>query len=64
MPPDLQEAFLFICHVLLNYDTNISNCTAIRNNSSRQELERTESLMKSVIGTSPKLFRPPCAETD
>ena len=47
-----------------NHSYSHPHCTTISDDSIRQELERTESLLKSIAGTSPKLFRPPYAETD
>jgi peptidoglycan/xylan/chitin deacetylase (PgdA/CDA1 family) len=47
-----------------NHSYSHPHCTNISEDSTRQELERTESLLKSITGTSPKLFRPPYVETD
>jgi peptidoglycan-N-acetylglucosamine deacetylase len=47
-----------------NHSYSHPHCTTISDDSIRQELELTESLLKSIAGTSPKLFRPPFAETD
>jgi peptidoglycan/xylan/chitin deacetylase (PgdA/CDA1 family) len=47
-----------------NHSYSHPHCITISDYSMRQELERTETLLKSIAGTSPKLFRPPFAETD
>jgi peptidoglycan/xylan/chitin deacetylase (PgdA/CDA1 family) len=47
-----------------NHSYSHPHCTTISNESIHQELERTESLLKNIAGFSPKLFRPPYAETD
>jgi len=47
-----------------NHSYSHPHCTTISDDSIRQELEQTESLLKSIAGTSPKLFRPPYVETD
>jgi peptidoglycan/xylan/chitin deacetylase (PgdA/CDA1 family) len=47
-----------------NHSYSHPHCTTISNDSIMQELEQTESLLKIIAGYSPKLFRPPYAETD
>ena len=47
-----------------NHSYSHPHCTTISNESIRQELERTESLLNAMSGLSPKLFRPPFAETN
>ncbi|MCX6120292.1 MAG: polysaccharide deacetylase family protein [Ignavibacteriales bacterium] len=47
-----------------NHSYSHPHCTTISDDSIRQELERTETLLKSIAGTSSKLFRPPYCETD
>ena len=47
-----------------NHSYSHPHCTAISDDKIKKELERTESLLKSIAKTSPKLFRPPYAETD
>jgi peptidoglycan/xylan/chitin deacetylase (PgdA/CDA1 family) len=47
-----------------NHSYSHPHCTTISDDSIRQELEQTETLLKSIAGTSPKLFRPPYSETD
>ena len=47
-----------------NHSYSHPHCTTISNESIRQELERTESLLNNISGLSPKLFRPPFAETN
>ena len=47
-----------------NHSYSHPHWTTISNDSIRQELERTESLLKNIAGYSPKLFRPPYAETN
>ena len=47
-----------------NHSYSHPHCTNISDDRIRQELERTESLLKSITGTSTKLFRPPYIETD
>jgi peptidoglycan/xylan/chitin deacetylase (PgdA/CDA1 family) len=47
-----------------NHSYSHPHCTCISDDSVRQELERTEFLLKSLSGTSSKLFRPPYAETN
>lgn len=47
-----------------NHSYSHPHFIGISDDSIRHELERTESLLKSLTGTSSKLFRPPYAETD
>jgi len=47
-----------------NHSYSHRHFTTIPDDSIKQELERTEFLLKSLVGTSPRLFRPPFAETD
>jgi peptidoglycan/xylan/chitin deacetylase (PgdA/CDA1 family) len=47
-----------------NHSYSHPHCAAISDDSIRQELSRTESLLIRTIGTSQKLFRPPYGETD
>jgi peptidoglycan/xylan/chitin deacetylase (PgdA/CDA1 family) len=47
-----------------NHSYSHPHCMAISDDSIRHELERTQSLLKSLVGNSPKLFRPPYGETD
>ena len=47
-----------------NHSYSHPHCTTISNDSIYQELEQTESLLNTIAGLSPKLFRPPYAETD
>jgi peptidoglycan/xylan/chitin deacetylase (PgdA/CDA1 family) len=47
-----------------NHSYSHPHCTTISDDSLRQEIERTETLLKSIGGTSSKLFRPPYSETD
>ena len=47
-----------------NHSYSHPHCTTISDDRIKQELEKTESLLKSIAGTSPKLFRPPYTETD
>ena len=47
-----------------NHSYSHPHCTSLSDDSIRHELERTESLLKHITGTSPKIFRPPYGETD
>ena len=47
-----------------NHSYSHPHCAAISDDSIRQELSRTESLLIRTTGTSQKLFRPPFGETD
>jgi peptidoglycan-N-acetylglucosamine deacetylase len=47
-----------------NHSYSHPHCSDISDDSIKGELERTESLLKSVTGISSKLFRPPFAETN
>jgi peptidoglycan/xylan/chitin deacetylase (PgdA/CDA1 family) len=47
-----------------NHSYSHPHCITISEDSLKQELERTESLLRSIAGTSLKLFRPPYGETD
>ncbi len=47
-----------------NHSYSHPHCITISEDSLRQELERTESLLRNIAGISPKLFRPPYGETD
>jgi peptidoglycan-N-acetylglucosamine deacetylase len=47
-----------------NHTYSHPHCTEISDDSILHELLRTESLLFSITGTSPKLFRPPYGETD
>jgi peptidoglycan/xylan/chitin deacetylase (PgdA/CDA1 family) len=47
-----------------NHSYSHPHCTNIPDDSLRHELERTQSLLKRIAGTSSKLFRPPFVETD
>ena len=47
-----------------NHSYSHPHCTLLSDDSIGHELERTESLLKHITGTSPKIFRPPYGETD
>ena len=47
-----------------NHSFSHPHCATISDDSIRQELSRTESLLIRTTGTSQKLFRPPFGETD
>ena len=49
---------------LCNHSYSHPHCLTILDDSVRQELLRTEALLKSIVGSTPKLFRPPYGETD
>jgi peptidoglycan-N-acetylglucosamine deacetylase len=49
---------------LANHSFSHPHCLAISNESIRQEVQKTEKLLKQITGTSPLLFRPPFAQTD
>jgi peptidoglycan/xylan/chitin deacetylase (PgdA/CDA1 family) len=61
---DVKKLALIPGFELGNHSYSHPHCTTISDDSIRQELERTESLLKNIAGTSSKLFRPPYAETD
>ena len=47
-----------------NHSYSHPHCTKIPDDSVQHELQRTQSLLKNITGISPRLFRPPYAETD
>ncbi len=47
-----------------NHSFSHPHCLNISEDSIRQELEQTESLLRHITGASSKLFRPPYGETD
>jgi peptidoglycan-N-acetylglucosamine deacetylase len=63
-PNEVKKLALVRGFELGNHSYSHPHCTTISNDSIHQELERTESLLNTIVGVSPKLFRPPYAETD
>jgi peptidoglycan/xylan/chitin deacetylase (PgdA/CDA1 family) len=49
---------------LANHSYSHPHCTTMSDDSVKRELQRTESLIKSIAGFSVHLFRPPYCETD
>jgi peptidoglycan-N-acetylglucosamine deacetylase len=47
-----------------NHSFTHPHCLTMLDDSIKQELLRTEALLKSITGSTPKLFRPPYGETD